>query len=110
MNCPHCQKELPANSGAAWCPFCGRDLLPNEAGSQPQPAFEQNHVRWPKFFIFLLAPAICCFLALAVDVGGLAVFSALLGSLISGLICTRIIMGAINSTGLKRSMVHFGLA
>jgi hypothetical protein len=110
MNCPHCQKELPANSGAAWCPFCGRDLLPNEAGSQPQPAFEQNHVRWPKFFIFLLAPAICCFLALAVDVGGLAVFSALLGSLISGLICTRIIMGAINSTGLKRAMVHFGLA
>lgn len=67
MNCPHCQKELPGNYAAAWCPFCGRDLEPGQANIQLQPAFESNYVRWPKFFIVLFAPPVCCFLALAVE-------------------------------------------
>ncbi len=29
ITCPHCQKELPVNYSAAYCPFCG-EMLPDE--------------------------------------------------------------------------------
>ena len=41
--CPHCQKELPANYAAGWCPFCGRDLEPGQANPASQPAFAPNY-------------------------------------------------------------------
>ena len=107
MNCPHCQKDLPENYGAAWCPFCGKDLSVPETNL---PAFESRWVSWPKFFIILFAPAIGCFLALAIDIGGLAVLLGLFGSLVSGLICARMIMENVNLTGFKRGLAHFGLA
>jgi hypothetical protein len=110
MNCPHCQKELPDNYGAVYCPFCGRDLIPDETSSLFQPTFEPKCIHWPKFFIVLLTPAICCFLALAVDIGGLAVLFGLIGGVVSGLVCARMIMAAFNPIGLKRSIVYFGLA
>jgi DNA-directed RNA polymerase subunit RPC12/RpoP len=44
MNCPHCQKELPASQAEANCPFCGGRL------------FEKLH--GPMFLLFLLGPAI----------------------------------------------------
>ena len=109
MNCPHCQKELPANDAAAWCPFCGRDLEPDAANLASQPAFASSYVNWPKFFVVLFAPPVCCFLALAVGVGGLAVIFGLFGSLISGLVCARMIMEGINLAGFKKAATHFGL-
>jgi hypothetical protein len=110
MNCPHCQKELPANYEAGWCPFCGRDLKPGQANPPSQRAFESNYVSWPKFFIVLLAPAVACFLALAVDVGGLAVILGLFGALISGLMCARMIMEGVNLAGSKKALAYLGLA
>jgi hypothetical protein len=109
MNCPHCQKALPENYGVAWCPHCGRELLPDKADSPPQ-VFEPNQISWPKFFVVLLAPAVCCFLALAVDLGGLAILPGLFGGMISGLICTRMIMEGVNLTGIKKAITCFGLA
>jgi hypothetical protein len=107
MNCPHCQEELPADYPAGWCPFCGKDLF--VAGTD-LPAFESRWVSWPKFFIILFAPAIGCFLALTIDIGGLAVLLGLFGSLVSGLICARMIMENVNLMGFKRGLAHFGLA
>lgn len=110
MNCLHCQKELPANYAGEWCPFCGRDLEPSEANPPSQPAFESNYISWPKFFIVLLAPSAACFLALAVDWGGLAVLSGLFGALISGLVCARMIMEGVNLAGANKVLAHLGLA
>ncbi len=32
MNCPHCQKEIPASHKSNWCPSCGRDFKQSEDG------------------------------------------------------------------------------
>ena len=110
MNCLHCQKELPANYEAGLCPFCGRDLKPGQANLPAQPAFELNYISWPKCFIVLLAPAATCFLALAVNWGGLAVVFGLFGALISGLMCARMIMAGVNLAGSKRALMYFAVA
>ncbi len=110
MNCLHCQKELPANYAEAWCPFCGRDLEPDSSGTAALPAFEANYINWPRFFIVLFVPPVCCFLALAVGIVDLAGIFGVFGSFISGLVCTRMIMGRTNLVGLKRAAAHFGLA
>jgi hypothetical protein len=113
MNCPHCQRELPEKYGTGWCPFCGHDLPSNQIDtlqSPPRPVIEPNHINWPKFFLILFAPAVGCFLALIVDIGGLAVLFGPFGGSISGLVCAHMIMEAVNFTGSKRTMIHFGLA
>jgi hypothetical protein len=109
MNCPHCQKELPENHGAVYCLFCGRDLVPEETGILP-PIFESNRFHWPKFCMVLFTPAVGCFLSLAMDVSGLALIFGLVGSVASGLICARMIMGSLHLAGSKRFLVHFVLA
>jgi hypothetical protein len=49
-------------------------------------------------------------LALAIDIGGLSVLLGLFGSLVSGLICARIIMANVKLTGFKKGLAHFGMA
>jgi hypothetical protein len=108
VNCPHCQKGLPENYGALYCAFCGKDLPPREVESSP--VNELRQVSWPKFFAILFAPAVGCFLSLSLDVGAFAVLLGLIGSLVSGLICTRWIMEIVKLFGYKRALAHFGLA
>ena len=102
MNCPGCQKELPGYSVATLCPFCGEELS--------LPVFQPVWISWIKFFAVLFVPAIGCFLAGAINSIGLAVLFGLLGSLISGLVCARMLMRGVNLTGFKSFLVHFGSA
>jgi hypothetical protein len=55
MNCPHCQKELPENYLAMWCPFCGKNLLPEVEPSRELPPIKFN---WRLFSVALLSPAL----------------------------------------------------
>jgi hypothetical protein len=62
MNCLHCQKELPANYAAEWCPFCGRDFPPSETDSV-QHQLPPVKTNWLVFFFVLLAPVLLTVLA-----------------------------------------------
>jgi hypothetical protein len=46
MNCPHCQKILPDDYPAEFCPFCGKDLSPAE---QPGTKIETTYLSPVKF-------------------------------------------------------------
>jgi len=63
MNCPHCQKELSENYGAAWCPFCGKDL-PTE-NSKPLQELPPVKFNWRMFLCALLSPALLTLLSAA---------------------------------------------
>jgi hypothetical protein len=60
MNCPHCQKELPPNYDAAWCPVCGKDLQPAPQPVGPLPPVKLNTLI---FFSVFLAPLLLTILA-----------------------------------------------
>src|SRR5580692_3472523 len=107
MNCPHCQQCLPADFSLEVCPHCGKDL-PGEhlQGVKPTP---RARVRWPLFFVVLFAPAVCCFIAFALNLGWLAVLSGLAGSLISGLICTGIVIKRLAASGRRSPLLTFGI-
>jgi len=107
--CTHCQEELPANYAAEWCPFCGRDLPSGGTGAPTRPAFEPGYVTWRKFFIVLLAPPVCCFLALAVGLELPAFLIGMFGSFVSGLWCARMIINGSNLTGFKNGLAQFGV-
>jgi hypothetical protein len=110
MNCPHCQKELPATYAETWCPLCGRDLEPEGVGAPARQAFEPGYVTWRKFFIVLLAPPVCCFLALAAGLELPAFLFGMFGSFVSGLWCARMIINGSNLTGFKNRLTQFGVA
>lgn len=57
MNCPHCQKELPSDYGATWCPFCGKNLPVSEINSV-KPQLRRVKINWFIFYAVLLAPAL----------------------------------------------------
>jgi hypothetical protein len=107
MNCPHCQQTLPANQSAVNCPFCGKELpLDHQQDIIPSP---RVRTKWLTFFIVLFASPICCFIALALDLGFLAVLFGSLGSLITGLVCTRIIMRIFSTSGARRVLLYFAV-
>jgi hypothetical protein len=54
VNCPHCQKELPEGQGAACCPFCGKESLPEPAVGEP--LLPSVKFRAQLFFTALLLP------------------------------------------------------
>src|SRR5271169_3341166 len=62
MNCPSCQKELPADYAAAWCPFCGRDF-PDSRADLVQHELSPVKTNWLIFFSVLLAPVLLTMLA-----------------------------------------------
>ena len=86
MNCPYCQKALPGNYSAAWCPFCGRDLVPDSV-----PPLQAPKTNWFVFFAVLLAPAIVVLFAGIADAGGIVVLSTFGGSLAAGIACARML-------------------
>lgn len=60
MNCPHCQKELPDNYGARWCPFCGKDLPASATYAVEMPpsaaSLKPVKINWLIFISALLVP------------------------------------------------------
>jgi hypothetical protein len=87
MNCPHCQKELPANYGGVYCTACGNDLplAPGVAG----PLDPGQKINWPWFFVCLFAPVLLTMITVRLpsQAGGFAVLFVLLGGPISGGMC-----------------------
>jgi hypothetical protein len=103
MNCPHCQQILTSDFSAANCPFCGKEM-PQEP-RQEALLSQATPVKWPKFFMVLFAPPVCCFIALALDLGILAGLFGIVGSLISGVVCTGLVMKSIAASGARRALL-----
>jgi hypothetical protein len=57
MNCPHCQKTLPENYSASYCPHCGKAVRPAVpvAGDPPLTPIK---IHWLIFFVALLGPSV----------------------------------------------------
>ncbi|HXI70422.1 MAG TPA: hypothetical protein VNN22_08720 [Verrucomicrobiae bacterium] len=99
MNCPHCQKELPENYGAVYCPFCGQNLPAHSAVSLPDnPSLPPVSVNWWIFFTILLAPAVLALLGSLLKVGGLSVGSPLIGGSIAGIVCGILLARRVGRT------------
>jgi hypothetical protein len=62
MDCPHCHQTLAPGYPAAWCPFCGKDLLPDAKPLRKLPPVKFN---WRLFFCALLCPALLTLLSAA---------------------------------------------
>jgi hypothetical protein len=107
MNCPYCHQSLPTDQSVAYCPFCGKELPQDRAQSVVLSPLART--TWPTFFIVLFAAPICCFIALALNLGFLATLFGSLGSLITGLVCTRILMRTLRATGTRRALLCFAI-
>ena len=108
MNCIHCKRELPADYRVSYCPFCGRDLV-DENASESLPTGLGSGI-WPKFFIVLFAPAVFCFAAMALGLGDLAAIVGIFGSVAAGIVSARILMAKLEVTGFQRAVMHFFIA
>ncbi len=88
MNCPHCQKELPVNYAAAWCPFCGRDL-PASGVDSVQHLSPPVKTNWVLFFSVLLAPVLLTILVvlLGAKKGNASPGIAFFGGGVAGIVC-----------------------
>src|SRR6185295_8606051 len=104
MNCPHCHRKLPGNYVATYCPHCGRDL----AAEEVTPVFAPAYLRWGRFLVVLVAPAVASFIFIAAGVGDMAVVSGLAGSFVAGLICAKMVMEHVSAEGFLRGVIHFG--
>jgi hypothetical protein len=107
MNCPRCQKELPADYSANYCFACGGSLSPEEYRG---PDGELKHLpavkfRAPLFFLLLLGPAVITMIS-AWLVGGsnesVSPFVGLIGGGTSGIACGLMLGRRIPSTGPVR--------
>jgi hypothetical protein len=89
MNCPHCQRPVDDNYTGVSCPVCG-GVLPSSSLSG-QSLFQPHYVNWRRFYIVLLLPPVCCFVSIALKMDILAGIFGIVGSLVSGLICSRML-------------------
>ncbi len=101
--CPHCQKELPANYGAEWCPICGRDLPPSETDSV-QHQLPPVKTNWLVFFSVLLAPIVLTILAvfLGAKNGNAAPAITFFGGGTAGIVCGVMLGRQLGKTGPTR--------
>jgi hypothetical protein len=103
MNCPHCQKELPENYSAMWCPFCGLDLSPVKPLQEASPF----KIYWPFFFVALLLPpflTLVSALCFRSSNEGVSPMVGMIGGAIGGIICGAMI-GCQGSTKLPIRIV-----
>jgi len=101
MNCIHCQTELSANYSGGNCPNCGNRLPQEQASAQG---------RWSMFFAMLLTPAICCFLSYVLfDMPPLGGLFGVVGGLVSGLFCTRMVIRSLAASGRRSALLSFGI-
>jgi len=94
MNCQHCQKELPENYGAVYCPFCGKDLaLDNPGALHELPPVRFNGLLFLSALLLpplltLLSAALMRFVFLTKPTNeGISPCVALVGGCIGGVIC-----------------------
>jgi len=96
VNCPHCQKDLPENYSANWCPFCGKNLStpPDDSAKTQTPRKFRWH--WKLFLCAMLSPALLTLLSAATmrflvlshpTSEGVSPTIALLGGAIGGVVC-----------------------
>jgi hypothetical protein len=105
MNCPFCQKELPANHGGAYCPACGNDLpLPPGVARPLDPG---QKISWPWFFVCLFAPVLLTMLSarLSSQAAGVAVLIVLLGGPVSGGMCGVMLSRRLGRTTESRVLL-----
>src|SRR5579863_7636547 len=99
MNCPNCQKELPADYAAARCPFCGHDLAVsgNESVQQPLPPVRTH---WLIFFSVLLAPVLLTILAVRLGAknGSASAGIAMIGEGAAGIVCGAMLGRQVGTT------------
>lgn len=91
MTCPHCQKEMPENHGAVYCPLCGKDLNSTTPAELPP-----VKIKWSWLLVALLLPPLLTMLSAtmmhsfsAVDSSneGVSPFIGLIGGAIGGTVC-----------------------
>src|SRR5665213_2755955 len=86
MNCPHCKKDLPQNTGEGNCPACGGELSAHKHGIIK---LGVEKITWPIFWILLFAPPVLTILAVWLSAKnsdvptGIGIF----GGGLSGIIC-----------------------
>jgi hypothetical protein len=105
MICPHCQKEMPHDHGAVYCPLCGKDLASKSGlGREPSPVKFNARL----FFCALLLPSILTLISAAIMRSlfsgtvvneGVSPMVGLAGGALGGVIC-GILLGRKTSTGL----------
>jgi hypothetical protein len=113
MNCPHCQRELPENHGAAWCPYCGKDLADafvSSSGNIPKRRFP-----WLVFAIVMSAPAMADFILVnfisdSLDTLGTMMLISFVGSTISGIACGIILARWKGASGFRLFSQAIGFA
>jgi UDP-N-acetylmuramyl pentapeptide phosphotransferase/UDP-N-acetylglucosamine-1-phosphate transferase len=104
MNCRSCQKELPENYDVAWCPVCGKDLVPRE--TRPDELLSPpTKINWRIFYAVLLAPAVICFASKTAGLDGLAAFTACFGFVLSGIYCGAVLMHRKQLKGFSQIIV-----
>jgi hypothetical protein len=92
MTCPHCQKELPENYSALWCPFCGQNLSLDQPPKESPPI---KFNRWLFLCALLFPPVLTLISAMAMRslmvrqlMGeGVSPLVGLVGGGIGGIIC-----------------------
>lgn len=57
MNCPHCEKPLPENYSASYCPYCGKEIQPQATlpGTPPPRPPTPVGINWMVFLGIILA-------------------------------------------------------
>src|SRR5438045_9761240 len=63
MNCPHCQKALPENYSASFCPHCGGEVQQPNPVTPDTPPLAPFKLNWWIFFSALLAPTLLTLLS-----------------------------------------------
>ena len=98
------QSNAPGGYLGNYRPHCGADLPvePQFAASGD----ESKQINWREFFIILFLPPAVTFLALAANLMAIAVIAALAGSVVSGIVCARMVMKRTMVSGVRRVLFH----
>src|SRR5689334_17705579 len=91
MNCPHCQKPLPENYSASFCPHCGGAVEYPQSPVPVAPLLPPVKINWFLFFAVFLAPPLLTLLSAIVNKGhsneGVSPPTAILGGAAAGITC-----------------------
>src|SRR5690242_13965829 len=111
MNCPHCQKPLPQNYTASFCPHCGGAIEYPHIPVPASPPLPPVKVNWFLFFAVLLAPPLLTLITAFVsrEQRGQSVSPviALFGGAIAGIVCGIMLARRVGRTGSARILLGF---
>jgi hypothetical protein len=111
MNCPHCQKPLPENYTANFCPHCGGIIRPEPLISG-DPELAPIKTNWLVFFGVMLAPALITLLIALVGKPREQVspFTAFFGGAAAGITCGIMLALRIGKNAGARIVLGFVFA